>query len=76
MPEATMDDAQQEGNPAGAAWPVLAIERRRGGSLVDQIVAAVASMVNRRHLRPGARMPSVRQFAKANGVSTFTVVDA
>ena len=58
------------------AWPVLAIDRQRRGSLVDQIVAAIVGMVNRRLLRVGTKMPSVRQFAKVNGVSTFTVVES
>jgi DNA-binding transcriptional MocR family regulator len=57
-------------------WPVLAIERSKRGSLVDQIVAAISLMVNRRELRVGTKMPSVRQFAKCNGVSTFTVVES
>jgi DNA-binding transcriptional MocR family regulator len=57
-------------------WPVLDIERTRKGSLVDQIVAAITGMVARRELRVGTKMPSVRQFAKCNGVSTFTVVDS
>src|SRR5438067_1850171 len=60
----------------GAAWPVLAIDRQRRGSLVDQIVAAITGMVNRRELRVGTKMPSVRQFAKVNSVSTFTVVES
>jgi DNA-binding transcriptional MocR family regulator len=59
-----------------AGWPVLAIDRSKRGSLVDQIVAAISTMVNRRELRVGAKMPSVRQFAKCNGVSTFTVVES
>jgi DNA-binding transcriptional regulator YhcF (GntR family) len=57
-------------------WPLLAIDRSKRGSLVDQIVAAIALMVNRRELRVGTKMPSVRQFAKCNGVSTFTVVES
>lgn len=60
----------------GTGWPILAIDRQRRGSLVDQIVAAIADMVNRRELRAGTKMPSVRQFAKSNGVSTFTVVES
>ncbi|NIA55474.1 PLP-dependent aminotransferase family protein [Massilia sp. TW-1] len=64
-----------EKNDSGA-WPVLAIDRQRRGSLVDQIVAAIAEMVNRRTLPAGTKMPSVRQFAKVNGVSTFTVVES
>jgi DNA-binding transcriptional MocR family regulator len=57
-------------------WPVLAIDRQRRGSLVDQIVAGIADMVNRRTLPVGTKMPSVRQFAKTHGVSTFTVVES
>ncbi|MCG2586051.1 PLP-dependent aminotransferase family protein [Massilia sp. TS11] len=57
-------------------WPVLPALRHKRGSLVDQIVAAIAAMVGARELRVGARMPSVRQFAKCNGVSTFTVVES
>lgn len=60
----------------GAGWPVLAIERTRKTGLVEQIVAAISAMVARRELRIGTRMPSVRQFAKCNGVSTFTVVES
>jgi DNA-binding transcriptional MocR family regulator len=60
----------------GPGWPVLLIERSKRGSLVDQIVAAITEMVNRRELRVGTKMPSVRQFAKSNGVSTFTVVES
>jgi DNA-binding transcriptional MocR family regulator len=57
-------------------WPVLSIERARKGSLVDQIVASISAMVGNRELRVGTKMPSVRQFAKCNGISTFTVVEA
>jgi AcrR family transcriptional regulator/DNA-binding transcriptional regulator YhcF (GntR family) len=64
-----------EKNDSGE-WPVLTIDRQRRGSLVDQIVAAIAEMVNRRTLPAGTKMPSVRQFAKVNGVSTFTVVES
>lgn len=63
-------------DPAAPAWPVLPIDRQRRGSLVDQIVAAISGMVNRRELRVGTKMPSVRQFAKVNAVSTFTVVES
>ena len=62
--------------PTEAGWPVLDIDRGKRGSLVDQIVAAITGMVNRRELRVGTKMPSVRQFAKTNGVSTFTVVES
>ena len=63
-------------NREAAVWPVLSIDRQRRGSLVDQIVEAIIGMVNRRELRVGTKMPSVRQFAKVNGVSTFTVVES
>ena len=70
--------ASSEGSTGNdkTAWPVLAIERNKRGSLVDQIVAAIPRMVNARELRVGTKMPSVRQFAKCNGVSTFTVVES
>lgn len=67
-----MDDSDSP-NPA---WPVLAIERARKGSLVEKIVDAISAMVAKRELRVGTKMPSVRQFAKCNGISTFTVVEA
>lgn len=61
---------------ATAGWPVLDIGRDKKGALVEQIVAAVSVMVGSRALRIGTRMPSVRQFARCNGVSTFTVVES
>ena len=64
-----MDDTE-------AGWPLLEIDRSKRGSLVDQIVAAITAMVNSRELRVGTKMPSVRRFAKSNGVSTFTVVES
>ena len=57
-------------------WPELAIERTKKGSLVEKIVDAISAMVASRELRVGTKMPSVRQFAKCNGISTFTVVEA
>ena len=61
---------------AESSWPSLSLERSKQSSLVEQIVDAITSMVNRRELRIGMKMPSVRQLAKCNGVSTFTVVEA
>ncbi|GAB3442759.1 PLP-dependent aminotransferase family protein [Massilia solisilvae] len=52
------------------------LSRESGESLSDQIVRAVAARIDDRHLRSGARMPSIRQFAKAHGVSAFTVVNS
>jgi DNA-binding transcriptional MocR family regulator len=67
-----MDDSA----PPTSAWPVLSIERAKKGSLVEKIVDAISAMVASRELRVGTKMPSVRQFAKCNGISTFTVVEA
>jgi DNA-binding transcriptional MocR family regulator len=75
-----MDETASTGGlPGGQGepeWPLLTIDRTRRGGLVDQIVAAISHMVNQRVLRVGTKMPSVRQFAKINGVSTFTVVES
>lgn len=57
-------------------WPELPIERAKKGSLVEKIVDAISAMASSRELRVGTKMPSVRQFAKCNGISTFTVVEA
>ena len=61
---------------SGPQWPLLKLERNQKEGLVDQIVAAIAALVQQRALRIGSKMPSVRQFAKSNGVSTFTVVES
>lgn len=76
MGDADTAPDQHPATPSGNGWPVVAIARGGKGSLVDQIVAAISAMVGRRELRVGTKMPSVRQFAKCNGVSTFTVVEA
>lgn len=44
--------------------------------LVDQIVQAIRTRIEDRVLRPGARLPPIRQFAEQYGVSRFTVVEA
>lgn len=51
------------------------ISRESNESLVDQIVNAIASRIDDKLLRTGARMPSIRQFAEINAVSRFTVVE-
>ncbi|KAB8042339.1 aminotransferase class I/II-fold pyridoxal phosphate-dependent enzyme [Janthinobacterium aquaticum] len=70
------NDKENDDAPALPGWPVLDIGREKKGALVEQIVAAVSVMVGSRALRIGTRMPSVRQFARCNGVSTFTVVES
>ena len=52
------------------------ISRDIGGSLVEQIVRSVTNRIDDKLLRTGARMPSIRQFADAQKVSRFTVVEA
>lgn len=44
--------------------------------LVVQIVEAFKGLIESGNLRPGAKAPSIRQFAHAHGVSVYTVVDA
>jgi DNA-binding transcriptional MocR family regulator len=44
--------------------------------LVVQIVEGFRAAIQSGGLRPGAKAPSIRQFAHAHGVSTYTVVDA
>lgn len=57
------------------AMPLLALlSRESGESLADQIVRSVAARIDDKLLRSGARMPSIRAFAIAHGVSPFTVV--
>jgi DNA-binding transcriptional MocR family regulator len=53
---------------------IATLSRDCGQPLVDQIVTAVGARIDDKHLRSGARMPSIRQFAAAHGVSAFTVV--
>ena len=59
------------GNKSGSI-----ISRDSGGSLVEQIVRNVATRIDDKLLRTGARMLSIRQFADEQRVSRFTVVEA
>src|SRR5437762_2806314 len=57
--------------------PLMALlSRESGESLIDQIVRSVSARIADKLIRSGARMPSIRQFATAHGVSPFTVVAA
>ena len=62
--------------PDAPGWPQLMLERGGAASLVEQIVQEVSALVRRNYLPSGSKMPSVRQFAKCNAVSTFTVVES
>ncbi len=44
--------------------------------LIQQIVDEITEAVAEKRLRSGSRLPSIRAFAAAHGVSTFTVVGA
>src|ERR1700693_5364952 len=44
--------------------------------LVSQIVDGFRRLIAEQSLRPGSKLPSIRAFAAAHGVSVFTVVEA
>ncbi|TAN29090.1 MAG: PLP-dependent aminotransferase family protein [Castellaniella sp.] len=48
----------------------------RHPTLVDQTTLAIERAIHERTLRSGMTLPSVRQFARDHGLSTFTVVAA
>jgi DNA-binding transcriptional MocR family regulator len=54
----------------------LTIDPADGYPLVDQIVDGIRRQVDERVLRPGTKLPSIRKFADAFGVSRFTAVEA
>lgn len=51
-------------------------DRVHAPTLVQQIVDAIQRAIEARALRPGMALPSVREFARVHGISTFTVVSA
>src|ERR1700683_117097 len=54
----------------------LTVSQNSDLPLAEQIVAGVKRQIDDRHLRPGSKLPSIRCFAEAYGVSRFTVVEA
>ncbi|MFC3695171.1 PLP-dependent aminotransferase family protein [Chenggangzhangella methanolivorans] len=46
------------------------------GTLIDGVIETVRRRIASRSLTPGAKLPSVRAFARSAGVSTSTVVEA
>ena len=54
----------------------LTVSRKSGRPLADQIVAGIKRQIDDRHLRPGTKLPSIRNFAESYKVSRFTVVEA
>jgi DNA-binding transcriptional MocR family regulator len=54
----------------------LTVSQTSDQPLVDQIVAGIRRQIDDRHLRPGTKLPSIRNFAEVYDVSRFTVVEA
>src|SRR3982074_2313261 len=61
---------------AGAGMLSLTVSPRSDQPLADQIVAGIKRQIDDRHLRPGSKLPSIRNFAEIYRVSRFTVVEA
>lgn len=47
-----------------------------GGTLIDSVMAAISQRIAARNLTPGAKLPSIRAFARTMNVSTSTIVEA
>src|SRR5471032_2324845 len=55
----------------------LQLDRERAqATLVEQLVRAFSGAIEQQALRAGALLPSVRQLAQAERLSTFTVTEA
>ena len=54
----------------------LELDRASSVPLTDQIVAGVQAWIGSRAAHPGARLPSIRQFAADYGISRFPVIEA
>jgi DNA-binding transcriptional MocR family regulator len=54
----------------------LTLSQNGDQALADQIVAGIKRQIDDRHLRPGTKVPSIRNFAASYNVSRFTVVEA
>ena len=55
---------------------LLSIDSKSTTPLTEQIVIEIRQQIDKRTLRAGARMPSIRKFATQHEVSRFTVVQA
>ncbi len=55
---------------------LIRLDSSQRATLTEQIVKGVERLVKERVLRPGVRLPSIRQFATTHDVSKFTVVHA
>ncbi len=54
----------------------LNINTRSDQTLAEQIVAGIKRQIDDRLLRPGSKLPSIRNFAETYKISRFTVVEA
>ncbi len=54
----------------------ISIDRAAHGTLVEAVVAGLGAAIVERRLMPGARLPSIRRLAQAQGLSKSTVVEA
>jgi DNA-binding transcriptional MocR family regulator len=54
----------------------LTVSHKNGQPLGDQIVSGIKRQIDDRHLLPGTKLPSIRNFAESYSVSRFTVVEA
>src|ERR1700726_3562940 len=54
----------------------LTLSRNSDQPLADQIVTGIKRQIDDRHLRPGTKLPSIRNFAESYKVSRSTVVEA
>lgn len=52
------------------------IDTSQRGTITEQVVTGMQRLVDERELRPETRLPSIRQFAAAHGISKFTVIQA
>ena len=55
---------------------MFTLEAHTSVPLVQQIVSNFINLIEENKLRAGAKLPSIRQFAKSHAVSVFTVADA
>jgi DNA-binding transcriptional MocR family regulator len=55
---------------------MLTLDPQSSEPLVTQIVEGLTQVILSRQWRPGSRAQSIREFARANGVSSSTVVEA
>lgn len=56
--------------------PMLILRPELPTPLVSQIVEGLRGLIGSQKLRPESKLPSIRAFASAHGVSVFTVVEA